>query len=582
MQKKLFFVFACSGSLLAAHAQNVGIGTTNPLARLHVNDSNVLFTGGPWNLPGSPGNVPLTGPGTRMMWYADKAAFRAGAVSFNVWDADSIGKWSFATGLDSKAKGDYAASLGVNNQSLAIGTFTAGAENKAESNYSLAMGYNNLAKNGNGVAIGNDLVSKYYSGTVIGTFNDLSDGAVNPFFSLPTDRVFQIGNGSPFGRSNALTILRNGNTGIGHLTPKARLHVDSSVVFTSNANTIPVIQADPPVSGSGVRMMWYPDKAAFRSGYVNGGQWDKNSIGNYSFAAGQNTTAAGRSSVAMGETNTANADNATAIGYFNTASGERAVSLGYGNSASGFNTVAMGFGASASGSYSVSIGSNTKANGGASLSMGDNAVASGNNAVSIGYYTKAKSDQSMAVGRFNDTSALGRLFEIGNGTADNNRRNAVTVLANGNMGIGTTNPARPLSFPPVLGEKILLYPGGTGEVGIGVYGNELRLHCDNPGSIVSFGTQDNAGNFTQAGRFQINAPYALYVNGSIWANGTTYASDERFKQNITGIAAPLEKLMQLNGVEYEMKAGTFPQYQFRPGRQIGLLAQNVQTVVPMP
>ena len=47
------------------------------------------------------------------------------------------------------------------------------------------------------------------------------------------------------------------------------------------------------------------------------------------------------------------------------------------------------------------------------------------------------------------------------------------------------------------GEKILLYPGGVGEVGIGVYGNELRLHSDNPGAKVSFGTQDNFGVFTE-------------------------------------------------------------------------------------
>ena len=77
------------------------------------------------------------------------------------------------------------------------------------------------------------------------------------------------------------------------------------------------------------------------------------------------------------------------------------------------------------------------------------------------------------------------------------------IKGNGNVGIGTTNPTRPLSFPPSLGEKILLYPGAAGEVGIGVYGNELRLHADNPGAAVSFGTQDNAGVFTQAGRFQI-------------------------------------------------------------------------------
>ena len=72
----------------------------------------------------------------------------------------------------------------------------------------------------------------------------------------------------------------------------------------------------------------------------------------------------------------------------------------------------------------------------------------------------------------------------------------------------------------------------------------------------------------------------MFVNGSIWANGSTYASDERFKQNITPIATPLQKLLQLNGVEYEMKIDSFQKYNFQTGRQMGLLAQNVEKVVP--
>ncbi|MFN8253388.1 MAG: tail fiber domain-containing protein [Ferruginibacter sp.] len=156
----------------------------------------------------------------------------------------------------------------------------------------------------------------------------------------------------------------------------------------------------------------------------------------------------------------------------------------------------------------------------------------------------------------------------------------LTVSSAGNIGIGNTNPARPLSFPAALGEKIVLYPGAVGEVGLGVYGGELRLHCDIPGGKVSFGTQDNAGNFTEAAKAQINGAYAFSIFGSLWANGTTYASDERFKQNITSITAPLQKLLQINGVEYEMKTTAFEKNHFQPGRQIGLLAQNVEKIIP--
>lgn len=155
-----------------------------------------------------------------------------------------------------------------------------------------------------------------------------------------------------------------------------------------------------------------------------------------------------------------------------------------------------------------------------------------------------------------------------------------TTNANVGIGLNGGQPLRPLSFPAILGEKILLYPGGAGEVGIGVYGNELRLHADNPGAKISFGTQTNAGVFTENALAQRNGAFAFSVLGSLWVNGTTYASDERFKQNISVITSPLEKLKQLRGVEYEMKTDEFNRFHFTKGRQMGLLAQNVEQVVP--
>ena len=133
--------------------------------------------------------------------------------------------------------------------------------------------------------------------------------------------------------------------------------------------------------------------------------------------------------------------------------------------------------------------------------------------------------------------------------------------ATGNVGIGLNGAAafKPLSFPSSLGEKILLYPGGTGEVGIGVYGNELRLHADNPNAKVSFGTQDNAGNFSENALAQRNGAFAFSVLGSLWVNGTTYASDQRFKQNIVPLNKSLDKLLQLRGVSYNMNADAFKQ-----------------------
>ncbi len=58
-------------------AQNVGIGTTAPVARLHVADSNVLFTG-PLTLPATTTYYPpASGAGSRMMWYPQKSYFQS-------------------------------------------------------------------------------------------------------------------------------------------------------------------------------------------------------------------------------------------------------------------------------------------------------------------------------------------------------------------------------------------------------------------------------------------------------------------------------------------------------------------------
>src|SRR5437773_7540934 len=43
-----------------------------------------------------------------------------------------------------------------------------------------------------------------------------------------------------------------------------------------------------PVTGPGVRLMWYPRKAAFRAGRV-GTQWDDANVGDFSVALGENT-----------------------------------------------------------------------------------------------------------------------------------------------------------------------------------------------------------------------------------------------------------------------------------------------------
>lgn len=73
----------------------------------------------------------------------------------------------------------------------------------------------------------------------------------------------------------------------------------------------------------------------------------------------------------------------------------------------------------------------------------------------------------------------------------------------GYLGIGTTTPDAPLSFPPSLGKKITLYPGLTGDVGFAVQGNLFQMYSDNPSADIAFG-YDQSGTMTELMRIKAN------------------------------------------------------------------------------
>lgn len=228
------------------------------------------------------------------------------------------------------------------------------------------------------------------------------------------------------------------NVGIGTTTPQARLHVtDSSVVFTA-PSSLPA--SPPPVQGAGLRMMWYPQLAAFRAGGVSGTQWDQSNIGYSSFAAGNNTKALGYASTAIGDNCNATGETTVSLGAFNGATGDNSMAIGASNLSSGDGSVTMGIGNTASGYRSVVLGNESGA--------------TGDNAVSIGYNTTAKAFGATTLGQYNDdadnpnvgtAAATDRILQVGNGTSTL-KSNALTALRNGNFGFGTLAPAQKIDI----------------------------------------------------------------------------------------------------------------------------------------
>ena len=93
-----------------------------------------------------------------------------------------------------------------------------------------------------------------------------------------------------------------------------------------------------PAEGGGTRMMWYPDKAAFRAGFVEGDEWNDSNIGPWSVAFGVNTTASGFQSTAMGRNTTASSERSTAMGFQTTASGDESMAAGWRAAAESFGS----------------------------------------------------------------------------------------------------------------------------------------------------------------------------------------------------------------------------------------------------
>jgi hypothetical protein len=70
------------------------------------------------------------------------------------------------------------------------------------------------------------------------------------------------------------------------------------------------------------------------------------------------------------------------------------------------------------------------------------------------------------------------------------------------------------------------------------------------------------------------------VNGTLSVTSLVSVSDERYKRNIQPLQQSLDKVTHLTGVSYEWKAEEYRGRGFEEGRQIGLIAQEVEKVVP--
>ncbi|MBP7779087.1 MAG: tail fiber domain-containing protein [Acidobacteria bacterium] len=187
-------------------------------------------------------------------------------------------------------------------------------------------------------------------------------------------------------------------------------------------------QGQVPATGSGVRMMWYPGKAAFRAGESVGNGWDDARVGVASAALGLGTAASGIASFAIGQDTFASGQTSTAMGNATLASGTASTALGDNSSARGVASLAGGLATLATGEGSVALGIRSNASGVASAAFGNTTVASGTESMAIGKDTSATAESAFAGGGVGTTASGIRSLAFGEN---------VLAAGSGSVALGT-------------------------------------------------------------------------------------------------------------------------------------------------
>ena len=404
--------------------------------------------------------------------------------------AVASGNASTAFGLRTNASGFYSTAFGYETTASYNYSTAFGGNTTASNNHSTAFGNFTTASGEVSTAFGRDNIAPSFAETVVGIGATTYIPSVNGFTRFQvanaTDRLLVVGNAIDTNnnfivdsaeRSNALVILKNGNTGIGVSVPTEKLEVagktkttnlqmttgaalgriltsdatgngtwtatstiasgtlDQAYDFggaglgrtiTADAGAVTINGTDgflctgtylsgaPPPSGYGIRAFWYPKKAAFRAGGAASTEWDDANIGDLSVGLGWSTKASGGNSMAFGVLATASGEDSVAIGSSTSATGENSSALGSNNQASGFGSTALGVNSSASGRESIVLGSGSLAGGDSSLAFGKSNTAFSFGETVVGLGASIYTPTAGGTTGFATANATDRLFVVGN------------------------------------------------------------------------------------------------------------------------------------------------------------------------
>jgi Chaperone of endosialidase len=151
---------------------------------------------------------------------------------------------------------------------------------------------------------------------------------------------------------------------------------------------------------------------------------------------------------------------------------------------------------------------------------------------------------------YSNTNGSGNVY-IGNGAGASNIGGGANIFVG--QGAGYNNLG--------LGNVFIGNLAGYNETG----SNKLYIDNSDTTTPLIYGEFDNN---------------KVVINGTLTATTSMTISDERWKKNIKPLSSSLDKVMHLQGVSYDWKADEYPDRGFTKDRQIGLIAQEVEKVIP--